>query len=449
MLKITRSALIKHFIFVILVLSQQLTAGAGEYISKDIKRSGSQKSWVVLPYIFSSDSMGLTAGAVGIFNGYIQPQMNIVASTFVGEEFNVKVQADQEIKQERAAGAMIAVDSYQSFFSERMFITAMGAYGYYPNQRLYLDGSNDSKRNLESNDPSSSTPFKSQGYNNWFDIDFRYVMPWGESADQILPVIQLNRGIAVNRDEIGGRRPFSTGQTIFGSKLFYSKWSAEKLSEAPSINTNGVRFYLEHNNTDYPSNPSRGYSFKGQFSADVGIGNSTQSWNSLEFDYAHYIELLNFSWTRQNVIAFNAWTAYSPSWKIDETINDDGILEKHQTPMWEGARLGGWNRMRAYDNNRFSDKAAVYTALEYRIIPEFNPMQDQNWSPFAIDWFQTVLFVEAGRVAESYDISTLFSDMKYDVGFSLRALAAKVPVRFEYAHGSEGSSMWVMLNQPF
>lgn len=62
--------------------------------------------------------------------------------------------------------------------------------------------------------------------------------------------------------------------------------------------------------------------------------------------------------------------------------------------------------------------------------------------------FQTVLFAEAGRVAPQYNAS-LLKEMRYDVGFSLRALAAKVPVRFEMAWGEEGSTMWVMIKQPF
>ncbi|MEA3523627.1 MAG: hypothetical protein U9R50_11735 [Campylobacterota bacterium] len=43
----------------------------------------------------------------------------------------------------------------------------------------------------------------------------------------------------------------------------------------------------------------------------------------------------------------------------------------------------------------------------------------------------------------------MLSDMKYDAGFSIRALAAKLPVRFDMAFGEEGSSMWVMIQQPF
>ncbi|MDA7746751.1 hypothetical protein N8878_05400 [Psychromonas sp.] len=48
-------------------------------------------------------------------------------------------------------------------------------------------------------------------------------------------------------------------------------------------------------------------------------------------------------------------------------------------------------------------KAALYAAAEYRFIPQFNPMANQNWNPFSIDWFQLVLYAELGRVAENYN----------------------------------------------
>ncbi len=422
-------------------------AVASEFITEELNRpEQKQSTWMVLPYIFSSDSMGLTGGAVAIFDGFVQPQMTIVATAFMGEELDVKETFNNEADQKRTQGGMLAVSSYNPSFSDRLFISFLGAYAYYPNQRLYLEGGNDSVKDLESD---TLTPLQTQGDNDWFNLDFRYVLPWGESENTILPEIQLRRGIAVNRDLTGGGEVFTSGQTILGSEIFYSEWSAERFIEEPAINSNGLRLYLEHNNTDYPRNPSRGYAFTGKLSADFGLGNSTQSWNALEFDYSHYIELPNFSWSRQNVLAFNGWTAYSPSWDKSAKLHPNGVLDKHQTPMWEGARLGGWTRMRAYDSNRFNDKAAIYGAIEYRLIPSLNPMADQHWSPFPIDWFQTVIFVEAGRVAEQYNITTLLSDMKFDVGFSVRALAAKVPVRFEMAFGDEGSAMWVMLNQPF
>ncbi|GLS89692.1 hypothetical protein GCM10007916_07590 [Psychromonas marina] len=433
-----------------LILSLPITSYASEFLIDDLNRDKSkQQTWLVLPYVFSSDSMGFTTGAVGIFSGYIQPQMTIVATTFIGEELALRNEDLTDPGSARTTGAMLAISGYQPSFSDRLFISGIGAYGYYPNQRLYLEGGNDSVKDLENTDNDAISPLQTQGYNNWFNIYFRHVLPWGESKKTVMPKIKLQRGIAVNRDHIGGGKPFVTGQTIFGTELFYSKWSAEKLLESPEINTNGIRLYLEHDNTDYPDNPSRGYSFGAKLSSDFGIGNSTQSWNALEVDYSHYIELDNFSWSRQNVIAMSFWSAYSPSWDDSEDFVESGVIKKHQTPMWEGARLGGWTRMRAYDTNRFNDKAAIYGTIEYRFIPQLNPMANQKWNPFPIDWFQIVLFAEAGRVAEKYDLGELLTDMKYDVGFSIRTLAAKVPVRFEMAFGEEGSAMWFMLQQPF
>jgi hypothetical protein len=57
------------------------------------------------------------------------------------------------------------------------------------------------------------------------------------------------------------------------------------------------------------------------------------------------------------------------------------------------------------------------------------------------------LFVEAGRVAEKHDVGLLLSDMKYDVGFSIRALVSKVSVRFEMAFGEERSAMCLCYNK--
>ncbi|WP_243834597.1 BamA/TamA family outer membrane protein [Psychromonas algarum] len=422
---------------------------ASEFTVEDLNRSeDKQNTWVVLPYAFSTDSMGLTAGAVLLLDGFIQPQMTMVFTVFAGEDLDTQYGPNDTPDQARAKGGIYSISGYRPSFSDRLFISSLGSYAYYPNQRLYLDGSNSSEQNLSTTDPNNISPLQTQGYNNWFNVNFSYILPWGESKHNVLPDIQLRRGLPVNRDHVGGGQVFTSGQTLLGTELFYTRWTADRFTEAPSLNTNGIRLFLEHDNTDYPSNPSRGYAFKATSSIDFGLANSTQSWNSLEFDYKHYIELPTLPWMRQSVLAFNAWTAYSPSWDNNKKLNPGGILQKNQTPMWEGAHLGGWNRMRAYDSNRFNDKAAVYGAAEYRFIPQLNPMADQKWNPFPIDWFQLVLFAEVGRVAEQYN-TELFKDMKYDVGFSVRALAAKTPVRFDMAWGEEGSSMWVMLNQPF
>jgi len=441
---------------ILMVLICMSSLNALEFIVQDTNSSKKDATWIALPYVFSSTSMGLTTGVVAILNGYIQPQMNIVATAFIGE--NMPVEELNNIgsstpQQEQAKGAALAITGYRPWFSKRMFISLFGSYAYYPNQRLYLNGSNESQKNLEPDSSSIElTPLQTQGFNNWAKIDMSYILPFGEGENSIVPIIKTVRGIPVNRDAIGGGIPFVTGQTVLGGELFYTKWTADKFTQEPALNSNGFRLYMEHDNTDYPDNPSRGYNMRFQASMDLGLSNSTQSWNALEASYSHYLEMPNYTWSRQNVIALNAWTAYSPSWDKSKKLNSDdpdAVIDLHQPPMWEGAKLGGFYRMRAYDMNRYNDKAALYFAAEYRVIPNFNPMHNQKWNPIPIDWFQAVMFAEAGRVAPSYDLITLSQDMKYDVGFSIRALAAKIPVRFEMAFGDEGSNMWVMVKQPF
>lgn len=433
------------FLFLILISALWINfSKASEFLINDLSRDADdQQTWAVLPYAFNSESMGFTAGAFGVFSGYIQPQMTIFASAYRGEELDVQHSDFIAPTTESASGAIFAISSYRPSYSERLFLSGIVTYGFYPNQRLYLDGGNDSIKQSNTQHPTS---LETQGYNNWAEADARYILPWGESRKEVIPTIELQKGIAVNRNNIGGGKPFVTGQTLVGSELFYNTWTADKFNHSPELNSNGVRFYLEHDNTDYSSNPSRGYSFNGKVSIDFGLGNSTQSWNALEVEYSHFIELDNFSWSRQNTLALNFWSAYSPSWDNSEKING-GVLDKNQPPMWEGARLGGHTRMRAYDANRFNDKAAIYGAIEYRLMPTFNPLENIDWLP--IDSLQVVLFAEAGRVAEEYDLSLLLSDMKYDVGFSVRALAAQTPIRFEVAYGEEGGAMWLMLEQPF
>jgi len=440
----------------ILTIGLIYTLQATEFIVQNIKRDDNKSStWIALPYAFSSNSTGLTGGVAGIFHGFLQPQMTMVVTAFRGEELPVNEFNRGVVSEEKAyaKGLFIGITGVRIPYTERLFVSFLGMRAYYPNQQLYVDGTNGSERDVENLDLNNLTPFQTQGWSNWAYLDFRYILPIGESKVQVLPVIETSKGIAVNRGDVGGGIPFVTGQTLIGIKPFYQHWTADKLIPNAFISTNGLKGYIEHDNTDYPDNPSRGYSMQFKYAQDFGQGDSTQNWNALEAEYSHYIELPIPTWMRQQVIALNGWTAYSPSWDNHSPIkkedgSGDSAFDKGQPPMWEGGRLGGYDRMRAYDTNRFNDKAAIYGTVEYRMIPNFNPMSDQEWSPIPIDWFQGVLFGEVGRVAPEYS-GELLKDMKYDVGFSLRALAATVPVRFEMAWGTEGSTMWVMMKQPF
>ena len=107
--------------------------------------------------------------------------------------------------------------------------------------------------------------------------------------------------------------------------------------------------------------------------------------------------------------------------------------------------------MRAYPSQRFNDRAAIYYAAEYRVIPRWNPFAGWPWLQkyLEIAWWQWVPFVEVGRVAPSWSLDELHSDMKWDVGFGVRAMAKGLVVRIDTAVSEEGLRVQMMVSQPF
>ncbi len=423
-------------ILVSLIFMTSFSEATLTFTSEDDNRSDS-KDWIILPFAFSSESTGLAGGIGVIKQGLLQPQTTLVASIFGGLPEEVVGTFGKE--ESSFNGGFFYFSNYKLPFTERTFFSVMALKSYFPNTKHYIAGSNDSDRD---------DVLRTSGDSDFLNTQFRYVLPLGEGVDNPHGFYSLRGGFCTDREGCGGNEPFITGSTSIGIKTFYSSDTFDNAShpEYSSWDTNGLRFFLKHENTDFDLNPSRGYSFDLQFSKDFGEGDSLQSWDFLEFKYNHYVNLDTFSFTQQNVLAMSMWTGYSFSWDNDKEVATG--INAHRPPPWEGARLGGFFKMRGYDNNRFSDKAAFYATAEYRAILDYNPLKDNTIVPVAIDWFQVVAFVEVGRVHDQYNFD-LLSDMKYDVGLSLRALAAELPIRFDVAYGQEGWNMWVMVNQPF
>jgi hypothetical protein len=107
--------------------------------------------------------------------------------------------------------------------------------------------------------------------------------------------------------------------------------------------------------------------------------------------------------------------------------------------------------MRGYPFARFSDKAAISHAAEYRMIPRWNPFTKWQWvqEHVGVDWVQIVPFAEAGRVAPTWNLGTLHSSMKWDAGIGLRAHAKGLLVRVDVAGSGEGMRVQMMVDSPF
>lgn len=392
---------------------------------------------LLLPYAFSSESMGLTVGIGAGAKGYGQDQLIFGGTYFASVD--------------DASGFIGGMWDYRLFKNGRAYFTMVGSLGYYPRQRAYTfpyydpdavrPGSNDS-------DPDDYVELS--GNDNWLDLSLEIVLPIGAARHESVPVFKTNHGILASKP-LGGLHwnPLTSGMTnlLFRQCSRYLSFEADAGAVVRAAYPFELALY--YNNTDFPPNPSFGSTQYLSVSHDFGWWDSDQTWTFVEFEAAKYFSLGASNMARQRAVAFNFWTGETLFWQ--ESFNADGqIIVNHQPPHYEGAHLGGMYRMRAYPTHRFNSRSVIYSSLEYRYTPYANPLARMPFLRlFKIDWWQFVGCIEGGRVAESYDISELTRDWKLDIGLSLRIFVADAVVRLDYAVSDEGGSVWFMLGHPF
>lgn len=415
-------------------------ANARATVKKQVLREANPKKgmeWLVLPYAFATDDLGTVFGVGGFTKGYGQEQLLIAGTVFGGPE--------------ETYGGVLGAWDYRPPWTERFFITAYGSYGHYPKQRAYFRlqyptdeprrGSNDSDK-----DDYTDVP----GENNWADFKLEYTLPIGAARNAGMMTYRLKGGILQGKGTGGETwNPLKGGVTTLLLRQYNQLESYELDVAVFERPIHPIEIGVGYNNTDFPNNPSTGSSQYLSYKHDFGWGDALYEWNFWEFEASKYFSIGESRWAKQRVIALNAWTGDSPSWKED--INEDGnIVITDRPPQYDGATLGGFYRMRAYPSKRFNDRSVIYTTAEYRYTPHWNPLGEISWLRWLkMDWWQFVGFVEGGRVANEYSFSELFSDWKVDAGVGIRALMAGSVVRFDWAVSDEGSSMWVMFGHPF
>ncbi len=175
---------------------------------------------------------------------------------------------------------------------------------------------------------------------------------------------------------------------------------------------------------------------------------SSNPWTNVSAEFGQYIPLGQSSVFRQEVLALDGWTSYSPTWH--QRGQPGGLLVSTAPPFYDGATLGGMEKMRGFPEERFHDRAGIYGCAELRLIPYWNPLRDiPAFRSSDIAWVQFVTFVEVGRVASEYTFDKLFSHMKADGGIGMRILTQDTVVRFDVATLNEGIEFWANLDQAF
>jgi outer membrane protein assembly factor BamA len=420
-----------------LAIAGPVDAG-GAIVALDEGESIEEKRDGWLPYLFATDSLGTAVGVGGFTAGTIQPQASIFGTGFVTSN-----------KSALLSGMLTNFRLGDSRFFTDTFLLL----DHFTDQRFYVDLDLDPSQPKAGSNDSDPDDFVS-GISDEVTFEFavNYALPIGNAKEDAISVYHLKNGLLKEGPQGGNAwNPMTSGKTTLATRFFYtyrdlSDFDAEQSDQLES-RTNGLDFWIEYDNTDFPRNPSRGSRQQFMVSRDFGWFDSSNSWTNLELDMSKYFNLGQSGWFKQQVLALDFWTSTTPTW---ETNPDNPQQVTHRPPPNYGSELGGFDRMRAYPSGRFRDKSAVYYAAELRLIPEYQPLHELPIIKyFEIDWWQIVPFVEAGRVAPEYNSDLFFKDLKVDAGIGLRLMAFRTVVRLDWAISDEGSSVWAMVSQPF
>jgi hypothetical protein len=168
---------------------------------------------------------------------------------------------------------------------------------------------------------------------------------------------------------------------------------------------------------DYPDHPTRGGRYEAAFAHYSDLDLESFSFSRYEAEGAHFLPFLHDGL----VLAVHGWTVLS------DTTDGQTI------PVYLMPSLGGTNTLRAYPNYRFHDRHLVLASAEARLALTTH--------------IDTALFVDAGSVTPTIDQLRL-GNTSYGLGFRFHT-HKRTTMRVDAAHGREGWSVSISLNDPF
>ena len=419
-----------------MILLLGISASAlADYITLDEKEVFGERRWGVIPYAFSTDSLGTGLGIGTFVGGVHQPQSSLGVTGFLTDNDSWLV-----------AGIL---QNWRFDALDRWFFDIYLQFSHFTDQRFYDSHDRSAPDSPGSNYSDKDDYLSGTSNDHHMEFTLRYVFPIGAGRDDPLTIFRTRRGMRISPPRGGhGWNPLETGKTVLGARYFYRYRDLKELDEEDVrvANTNGVELWLDYDNTDFLPNPTYGNRQTLTLMHDFGWFNSSNSWTNLELEASWYLNLGTSDWFRQQVLALNFWTSHTPTWDLDK---ETGAVSNRPPPSF-GSQLGGYDRLRGYPDGRFHDKSAVYYGAELRMMPQVNGLDRLPLLKYLeIDWWQVVGFAEAGRVAPEYSGELFHKDLKWDVGLSFRVMTFRVPVRLDWAFSDEGYSIWAMYGQPY
>ncbi|HDM8239574.1 BamA/TamA family outer membrane protein [Vibrio campbellii] len=374
-----------------------------------------EKDSAFVPFYFSTETLGSTVGLAGVAKGVGQPQAALFGMGLYSEK-----------------------DSYVGFLSA--FNYALSSNLLFSTQ-MYQARFNDNPYYLgEQGSNSSSTEDKTvtNGDEENYKLEFKYLLPWGNVREHgLIGAFQPVRDVSF-------ASPVDSGVSSIIFTPFYSSRELDIYNDKKEEAT-GFSLTFDWDNRDSVRNTTRGSHTSFDLTTGAESLQSEDLWLKWEFQNSQYYSLGPLGdWFDQQVLAFDFYTADTPTWN-----KCDGAVCA-RPPEQEQARLGGLYRLRGYTAGRYHGRSAIHYSAEYRVLPDWQPLDDIPLiNYYDLPWWQWVAFAEVGRVADDYDLKTLHEDMKWNVGGAVRFQVEGIVVRAEMAKGADEGTFRVMINQPF
>lgn len=415
-----------------------LPAGAQSILlNADEDRLFEQFHW--LPYAFYSGSFGLGFGVGGSYSGVPYEETSFLGALTLGTKGSYNLVA--------------AANDLRMPGFKRLYVRPLFMFGKYQDQYLYAGQNNPGYEGQRAgaNDSDVDNYLEVSQWDNRIDLEFRYLLPLGHGADRenIVNRYTLREGFLAS-GATGGTswNPLASGRSSLYVTPQWREQTQDNEELRVPLETWNVDVTLERDNRDFPYNATHGsfqrLSYKKDFTDTEILG----EWDRWTAEYSKVFNLGANKRMKQQAVVFDVWTAYVPSWE-EETV--DGVVSvTRRPPPYDGAVLGGLERMRGYEDSRFHDKAAIYYSLEYRVVPQWQPLRHSRLLEWAdISFWQWVLFAEAGQVAPHWNVDDLHDNLHVDGGFGLRGMIYKALCRLDFAFGEEGSRVTAMYGHPF
>lgn len=425
------------FVFVGILLCGCLETGRSQSLIEEVEDAGRtmEPDFTWIPFGFFNDTFGTAVGVGGVYSHVPAPESSLLGAVTLGTtgSFNLAV-----------GGSQLRLPG-----TERLFLYPLALFARYQDQDLYIGSNNPgfADQRAGSHDSDPDNVYEATLWDIQVETEFRYLLPIGEGrGDRLINTYVVEEGQLL-RGASGGSswNPLESGRTFLLFTPGYRKKTVENEEITAPLETLNVEIGLLWDNRDFPFNPSTGGHVEMTYQRDVLDDTPVQGWSSWEFQAGRIFDVGGNRVAGQRVLAFDLWSAYSPSWETDE----EGKVTR-RPPPFEGPTLGGFYHLRGYDSNRFQDKAALAYTAEYRIIPSWQPLEDLRLLSWAKPrYWQWVLFGEAGRVASHWDIDTLHTDMNLSGGVSLRGMFYQAVCRLDIAFSDEGTRIVAMYGHPF